>query len=221
MVLPIQITFRNFEAPEELYAYIREQASRLERYYKRITSCRVMMETADGRKRGKIYHVRIDLGLPEGELLVESAPSLRSGLQDVHGEAMTKKSELGREHRNPRRAILDAFREMRRRLQDFGRKQRGDVKLRQVPLASGKVAALFEDEGYGFLETAGGRRVYFHRESVRDGRFPLLRLGTEVKLCEEEGEKGPQATTVKIAHPRKQSKIAAGVVPVPVRPGQG
>jgi cold shock CspA family protein len=59
------------------------------------------------------------------------------------------------------------------------------------------VSKLFPDEGYGFIGTPDGREVYFHRDSVLHGGFDHLRIGTEVAFVEEEGKKGPQASTVK------------------------
>ena len=56
--------------------------------------------------------------------------------------------------------------------------------------------SLLINEGYGFLKTPDGREVYFHRNSVLDGRFEDLTLGSEVRFVEEVGEKGPQASTV-------------------------
>jgi cold shock CspA family protein len=51
-------------------------------------------------------------------------------------------------------------------------------------------------QGYGFIETADGREVYFHRNSVRDDAFEHLTVASEVRFVEEMGEKGPQAKRV-------------------------
>ena len=51
---------------------------------------------------------------------------------------------------------------------------------------------------FGFLEAADGHEVYFHRNSVLDGAFSLLAVGTHVAFAEEMGDKGPQASTVKL-----------------------
>ena len=51
---------------------------------------------------------------------------------------------------------------------------------------------------FGFLEAADGHEVYFHRNSVLDGLFSRLAVGTRVTFVEEIGEKGPQASTVKL-----------------------
>jgi cold shock CspA family protein len=60
------------------------------------------------------------------------------------------------------------------------------------------VSKLFREEGYGFLETADGREIYFHNHSVLPPGFASLTIGTAVRFAEEEGVKGPQASTVAI-----------------------
>ncbi|MEZ5356016.1 MAG: cold shock domain-containing protein [Bryobacteraceae bacterium] len=209
----MQVTFRNMESDLGLEKMIRAQAAKLERYYRAITSCRVSVEMLGRHTHGDIYHVRIGVELPRGELAVETKPGLRSGMRDMATEEITKRDETGRHRRMPRRAILEAFGEMRRRLQDYGRKQRGDVKRRAAPLTLGRVSALRAGEDHGFLETRDGRQVYFDRGSVVDNRFDTLRTGSRVRFCEEKGAKGPRATTVRLVHPRKQAKTAAAVVP--------
>ncbi len=54
------------------------------------------------------------------------------------------------------------------------------------------------DAGFGFIETADGQEVYFHRHSVADGDFDRLEVGSEVRvaIAERESERGPQASTV-------------------------
>ena len=47
-------------------------------------------------------------------------------------------------------------------------------------------------------ETLDDREIFFHRNSVLNGEFKHLAVGTEVSFVEELGEKGPQASTVKL-----------------------
>jgi cold shock CspA family protein len=51
---------------------------------------------------------------------------------------------------------------------------------------------------FGFLEAEDGHQVYFHRDSVLDGAFSRLAVGSRVTFAEEMGERGPQASTVKL-----------------------
>ncbi len=61
------------------------------------------------------------------------------------------------------------------------------------------VARLDRGGGFGFLATADGREIYFHRNSVLDDGFEKLDAGMRVAFAEEQGEKGPQASTVRIS----------------------
>ena len=73
--------------------------------------------------------------------------------------------------------------------------RRGEVKAKS-DAPTGRGVRLFPYEGYGFLQTADGREIYFHRNSVlRDG-FARLAVGAPVRYAEEEGTRGPQASTV-------------------------
>jgi cold shock CspA family protein len=95
-------------------------------------------------------------------------------------------------------AVRDAFAAARRQLQDRHRKDQGVVKTHE-PQPEGRVVRIFPDEGYGFIESADGREIYFHRNAVLNGGFDHLKSGAEVRFAESEGEKGPQASTVHIA----------------------
>ena len=208
MTLPPQITFRNIEPTPNLEVDILKEISGLERFFKRIMSCRVMVDGPRGRQSGGVYKVRIDLGVPNEELVVEHSPSLHGTLVDVKAPRESKQSEPDRIHRDVHRAIHDAFQEMRRRLQDYARRMRGQTKQHDLPMQA-KITKLFPEMDHGFLETFDGREIYFHRDSVLDGLFDRLRIGSPVTFAEETGEKGPQATTVKLVHPAKQARSAA------------
>jgi cold shock CspA family protein len=159
---------------------VREKAAKLDSFYERIMGCRVLIEAPHRHHRkGKLYHVRIDLTLPGGEIVINREPSRRA----AHGDVYV--------------AIRDAFAAARRKLQDFVRRQRGSVKIHEAPLA--RVAKLFREKRFGFLETSDGREVYFHSHSVLAPGFDQLQIGTEVSFAEEQGVDGPQASTVKFA----------------------
>jgi cold shock CspA family protein/ribosome-associated translation inhibitor RaiA len=211
MTNPIQITFRNMESSATVEEWVREEARKLDEFYNRITGCRVVVELPSRRHVwGNPYHVRIDLTVPGGELVVKREPSLHSSLRKIHEYKVLKHLELGAPHRELRQAIDDAFRAMGRRLQDYARRQRQDVKTHE-PTPRARVSKLFPVEGYGFLETPGGREIYFHKNSVLNERFTRLKIGARVNFVEEEGEKGPQASTVRVArhrHPRRTGTMA-------------
>lgn len=216
MLLPVQVTFRNVEDPAGLEDLVQKEAAKLDRFYDRISSCRVVVERPQRAASSKLYHVRIDLGLPKGELLVKHAPTLHGTLQDAKADKSRKEARAVLTNKTPQRAIHEAFHEMRRRLQDYSRRQVGFVKNTQK-MAQGTVKEIFPDQGYGFLETADDRRIYFNQASVLDGHFDRLRAGTNIRFAEEMGDNGPQASTVKVIHPRKQAQTAAATAVLPRR----
>ncbi|HYL36484.1 MAG TPA: HPF/RaiA family ribosome-associated protein [Bryobacteraceae bacterium] len=194
----LQVTFRNLEPSEPLEKLIQGEVAKLERFYGRIISCRVVVEVPEHHhKFGSIHHVRIDLGVPGGEVVVKEERSLHAAAQDFDEEKATKHLEVDVPHKDVRLAIRDAFRAARRRLQDYARRQRGDVKP-HVHALEGRVAQVFPDRDYGFLETPDGREVYFHRNAVLSNAFDRLKAGAEVRFAEERGERGPQASSVRL-----------------------
>jgi cold shock CspA family protein/ribosome-associated translation inhibitor RaiA len=217
MLIPVQVTFRNMKDLAGLEEMVQKEAAKLERFYDRISSCRVVVERPRRAESSKLYHVRIDLGVPNGELVVKHMPSLHGTLQDIKVEDSRQEAESVLVHKSPQRAIHEAFHEMRRRLQDYSRRQEGAVKSIQK-MAEGTVKEIFPNEGCGFLETTGDREIYFSKASVLDGHFDRLHAGTRVQFAEEMGDKGPQASTVKVIQPRKQAQTAATLQVLPRNP---
>ena len=96
-----------------------------------------------------------------------------------------------------KRRNAHAFKHARRQLQDQVRRAQGQVKHHEG-LPAGTVVRLDPSGEFGFLETSDGQEVYFHRNSVLHDGFSRLRVGSRVTFAEELGEKGAQATTVKL-----------------------
>ncbi len=177
MEIPLQITAHDFRLTPATESDIRDKAAKLDTYFDRIIRCHVVLEAPVGHhRRGGPFKVRIDVTVPGSELVVNR-----------------------HEDNDLPVAIRNAFDAMRRRLEDYVRQQRGDVKTHEAPLQNGRVAKLFPHEGYGFLVTSDGREVYFHSHSVLEPGFERLTIDTEVRFVEESGQKGPQASTVHIS----------------------
>jgi len=71
-----------------------------------------------------------------------------------------------------------------------------------LPPHLGIVDRIHAHEGYGFLLTDGGERIYFHRNALTRGLdFAALREGDRVGLDYEPGNEGPQAIFVEPAPP--------------------
>jgi ribosomal subunit interface protein len=106
MKTPLQITLHGLAHSPALEAAIRAKAEKLERYYAHIVNCRVVLELAGQHKhKGRQFSAHIDLKVPGGEIVIT------------------------REHDEDLQiALRNAFDAARRKLQDYGRTQRGDVK---------------------------------------------------------------------------------------------
>ena len=169
MQLPLQITFRNIDRSEAIEARIRERAAKLENYCDSIMGCRVAVEAQQKHHlRGHHYHVRIDVTVPDGELVASREPDEHHAYTDVYV------------------AIRDAFDTMRRQLEDYAHRRRRQVKAHETP-PHGRIVELYPAEGYGRIESPDGRLIYFHRNSVVDADFDKLEVGAELRFGGVEG----------------------------------
>lgn len=201
---PLQLTFRNMPPSPAIEGTIREKAAKLDSYYDRILGCHVVVEAPHRHHhKGKAYLVRIDLTVPGGEIVINrgrnrlNAAKLRD--LELAGNDLAESHEPSKHaaHEDPYVAIRDAFNSAGRKLRDYARKRRGEVKLHD-PAALARVSKIFTEEDFGFLLTPDGREIYFHRNSVLQPGFDHLEPGAEVHFAEGVGEKGPQATTVRL-----------------------
>jgi cold shock CspA family protein len=182
METPVQIDFQGMEANSTIRNAIADHVAALEGRFGRITAGRVMVRGPTRHHQGGgAYEIHIHLSLPNGrEVNIARTPS------------------NDERHADPAYAINDAFKRARRRLQDHVRRLQGQVKVHQAE-PSGTVVEIDAAEGFGFLRTEDDREIYFHRNSVLNDAFARLKIGTRVTFAEEPGEKGPQASTVKLA----------------------
>lgn len=175
-----QIVFEGMDPSDAVRARVEDEINKLERYFNRITACRVVVSKPQHRhQQGDLYAVAVHLTLPAG--------------RDVHAD---RNPPYNHAHEDVYVAIRDAFRAARRMLQDEARKMRGETKEHHGR-PTGTVGTIIAEDDYGFVKTDDGREIYFHRNSVANGDFDKLETGARVSYSEARGEKGPQATFVK------------------------
>jgi len=156
--------------------YVERRVTKLDQIASNIVRCHVVIEAPHRHSReGRRYAVRIDVRVPGREIAISR--------------------ELGDSEIDVYAAIDEAFDEAKRRLREAVDVRRGDVKSHERTL-HGRVAKLFGYEGYGFIETAAGDEIYFHKNSVLNGAFERLERGDRVRFIEEEGDDGIHATSV-------------------------
>ncbi len=94
--------------------------------------------------------------------------------------------------------IVEALDVLDRRLEEHSHIQQQKVKVHEEFAQQGKILRIFPEKDFGFLETPDGLEVFFHAHAVKKGHFRALTPGQTVKFAMEEGEKGPQATWVRV-----------------------
>ncbi len=118
MQIPWEVSYRNVRPTTTIQSLIDEKVAGLERFYPRIIGCHVTIERPGRHHRhgkGAHFRVRIELTVPGGRLVVGRDP------------------EEAKDHENAYLAIQEAFRAMRRQLQEYASRQRGDVKFHPFP----------------------------------------------------------------------------------------
>lgn len=185
----VHVTFRHFSATDALEVRVREGVTKLFELFPKIIKCSIALEMHQRERHGHNFRCRLDLVVPNAELVAQNSETDASS-EDVYV------------------ALGEVFDAANRQLEDYVRRSRWDVKQHD-PTPHARVAKLMVGEGpgsrYGFLETHDGREIYFHEHSVLHRRYDDLTIGTEVRFSEEEGEKGPQASTVSVT--RRRSNV--------------
>lgn len=175
-----QIAFEGIDPSDSVRRRVEGELRKLEKRYGRITSCRVVVCLPGKRRQhGNLFETKVHLALPDGrEVNVTHNPSQDHAHEDAYV------------------SIRDAFKAAQRQLQDEARVMRGKVK-QHVEAAIARVKALIPAQDHGFLELSDGQELYFHRNSVLNDSFDRLTVGDRVGYAEEQGDKGPQASTVR------------------------
>jgi hypothetical protein len=81
---PLQITYRRVKPTPQIEEWIRDEAEKLDTFYNHVMACRVAIEVPHRhRRKGDSYHVRIDVKVPGGEVVVNREPSLAREMRDL------------------------------------------------------------------------------------------------------------------------------------------
>ncbi|HWK96425.1 MAG TPA: HPF/RaiA family ribosome-associated protein [Pseudolabrys sp.] len=183
-----EISFHKFEGSDELKGDIRNHIDRLEQYFGRMTTCRVRVDQRQQNAAGSIPPVvSIEVSIPgRKDVIVSHEPG-----------------HLQRKFQTPdvNNAVSEAFRIAQQRLAQVKDKM-SDHRQAVVHEAShelkGQVAEMHPEQDYGYVMTAAGGLLYFHRNSVLSGDFDALQRGAAVSYVEGSGDTGPTASKVRV-----------------------
>jgi len=177
----MQVIFHDVQRSQWIEDYIAERGARLDRFASGITSCRVTLaQEQASHHKGNRYSVLVEVRVPP-----------------QHDLAVRKQKDMHDLSRQLPALINLAFGAVERQLKKTAELRRHEAKSHDGQ-PHGMVERLY-DEGYGFIRGIDdNRQFYFHRNSVLHGDFDHLAIGVEVRFSTEEGEKGPQASSVQL-----------------------
>lgn len=105
MQVPLELSTRRIVLSPGLEADLRKRATRLERHFDRITSCRIALEQpGNHHHEGGPYRVRLDITVPGSELVAD------------------------KEAEDLNTAIREAFEAAERQVEEYSQRRRGEVK---------------------------------------------------------------------------------------------
>ncbi len=176
----LQLNFEHIGHSDAIEARIRDEAAKLDDFYDRITSMRVVVGRPQHRhNKGDVFQIRIHITVP--------------GAADID---ISREPAATRAHEDMYVTIRDAFKAARRQLQDLSRRRQGRIKQHDAQ-PHGRISSLHPERDHGFITASDGREIYFHRNSVEGAQLEQLHPGQEVRFSEAAGDKGPQASLVR------------------------
>lgn len=111
MTIPTEVTFRDMEPSEALRTAIIDRAQRLERFADDILSCHVTVERdAAHRNQGNPFNIHARISMRGRQIDVSGTSKSKSRKEDAYA------------------TVADTFDVLRRRIEDYVRVRRGDVK---------------------------------------------------------------------------------------------
>ena len=179
MKIEPEISYRNIEPSQHLQERVDKEIRQLESIYPDLMSCTVLIEGPSGRRRaGGLATVRIHLTAP--------------GQKDI---AVTHVADDNHAHEDVLVSVRDAFKAAQRQIKKLKHERRVEGNTGDTRFA-GKVSRFLAEEDAGFIAAEDGRECYFQARSVTDFPFRDLKVGDDVTFRIEQGDKGPQATSV-------------------------
>jgi ribosome-associated translation inhibitor RaiA/cold shock CspA family protein len=188
MQIQPEIAFHNLEKVDWAEDQILDHIERLEEIYDRVITCRVRVDQTNDNTNHTIPPVvRIEISVPgHKDIVVAHEPG--------HLQRKFQAPDL-------KNAINEAFRIAEDRLTRY-KDQLTDRTAPGTHEAAnellGQIAEITPAEDFGFLLTASGSLLYFHRNSLLSGDFERLKVGDEVYYVEGAGDTGPTAKKVRV-----------------------
>lgn len=176
--MELKIEARNVELRKGWQTKIKDEQTKLVRHYPNfVLHLRVSIEATAHRKEGG-FEIKLVATVPNDTVVVTR-----------HGETV-------------RAALTESFSVLILQLKEIQRKKRKNKK--QAPQGDatdrvGIIRKISPHESYGFIVSADERDIYFHENSLKNIAIEDLAEGDSVVFGESRGDKGPQASWVRMA----------------------
>ena len=136
---------------------------------------------------------------------IEATPSYKEGGFEVRFVATVPNDTVAVKRRgeNVRSLLVEAFDVLGAQLKEIVKKRQSHKMAKAQGATidgrmSGIVRKIVHDDSYGFIITDDKLDVFFHANVLKDVSLTDLAEGDEVLFAGEDGDKGPQATWVKV-----------------------
>jgi len=176
--MELKVEARNVELKKGWQSKIEEEKEKLIRNYAGfLLHLRVAIEATTHHKEGG-FEVKIVASVPNDTVVV------------------SRKGEIVRS------LLVDAFDVLSLKLKEIRRKKRKSKKNPEPAMETDNVGIINKvspHESYGFITTFDEREVYFHENALKNVTIEDLTEGTSVIYGESRGDKGPQASWVRVA----------------------
>ncbi len=176
--MELKVEARNVELKKGWQMKIEEEKEKLlKNYASFVLHLRVSIEATTHHKEGG-YQVKIVASVPNDTVVV------------------TRKGEIVRP------LLIEAFDVLTLQLKEILRKKRKSKKQTEAAVVSDSVGIINKvspHESYGFITTFDDREIYFHENALKNVEIDDLVEGDSVIYGESLGDKGPQASWVRVA----------------------
>ncbi len=176
--MELKVEARNVELKKGWQIKIEEEKEKLLRNYAGfVLHLRVAIEATTHHKEGG-YEVKFVASVPNDTVVV------------------TRKGE------KVRPLLIEGFDVLTLQLKEINRKKRKIKKNVESPVdgdSFGIINKVSPHESYGFITTFDEREIYFHENALKNIEIDELAEGDSVIYGESRGDKGPQASWVRLA----------------------
>mgnify|MGYP003574029368 FL=1 len=176
--MELKVEARNVELKKGWQMKIDDEKEKLLKHYAGfVLHLRVTIEATTHHKEGG-YEVKVVASVPNDTVVV------------------TRKGEMVRP------LLIEAFDVLSLQLKEILRKKRKSKKQAEAAAVSDSVGIINKvspHESYGFITTFDDREIYFHENALKNVEIDDLVEGDSVIYGESLGDKGPQASWVRVA----------------------